>query len=262
MRISFILILLLKSFMVLAQAPSFEWIKEGKASVSHIAVDSSGYIYLTAMYSGIINIADTTLISTGYPLDTIPDILVAKYNNLGNIVWIKTIKGNFFDRPKSITIDENNNIYVIGNSISSKLYIASDTIESSFYSSIFIAKFDKYGNYKWTKIYGSNSIDFSCNSSCYSNTGFLYLTGSFFHDLIIDNDTLMAVNNGTEIFVIKTDTSGNSIWAITEGGNAYDEGMDIIADVDGNFFVTGYYSTVAVTYKFDSNGNKIWSKDG
>lgn len=245
----------------LAQAPAFEWIVGGYASDPSIAVDDSGYIYLTANFSGIIDLGDTVLISTNYPNDTVSDVIIAKYNSFSILLWVNTIRGYTYKKSTSITVDDYNNVYVAGNSHSNQLIIESDTIENT-YPAIFISKFDNNGSYKWTNVYISNSTSFSINSICYSPDGFMYSTGYFLDQIVFNSDTLISENNTYDIFVLKTDTNGNFLWAIREGGNAYDAGNCITTDLNGNIFLTGYYSIVAVTYKYDSNGYKLWSKDG
>lgn len=92
---------------------------------------------------------------------------------------------------------------------------------------------DEYGNsVSETKYYGGTSDD---NGSCLSilDDGGLILLGS-------SQDTL----TGTlDIFLVRTTSSGDSLWSRNYGGPGNEEAYDIKTDNSGNFVMVGYTDT-------------------
>jgi hypothetical protein len=68
-----------------------------------------------------------------------------------------------------------------------------------------------------------------------------------------------------DIFLIKTDASGNIIWAKTYGGTYRDYASSVQQTSDGGYIVAGYTESLgtgddAFLIKTDANGNIIWAK--
>ena len=88
-----------------------------------------------------------------------------------------------------------------------------------------------------------------------------YTTGS------LDGNTHIG---GSDIFIMKIDSSGNKIWTKQWGSDFNERGLDITTD-SNNIYVTGYTNSsldgntnagdfdIFLT-KYDSSGNKIWTK--
>lgn len=100
-----------------------------------------------------------------------------------------------------------------------------------------------------------------------------YSTGLFTGTMIAGTYTLTAVG-GTDVYVIKTNSSGTILWAFAEGGAGNEEAYGIACDVNGSFSITGLYSgtptfgtttlTSASGYflaHYDASGNFQWARE-
>ncbi len=100
-----------------------------------IAVDESGNLYVTGNFSGTFTFGTTTLTSNG---DL--DIYVAKYNNAGDVQWVKSAGGSGTDRGQDIVVDGSSKAYVTG-LFSDTATFGSTTLTSSGDKDMFVAKF-------------------------------------------------------------------------------------------------------------------------
>ena len=106
----------------------------------------------------------------------------------------------------------------------------------------------------FAKTYGRTKYDYASSVQQTSDGGYIVAgyTGSF--------------GAGGDIFLIKTDASGNVIWAKTYGGTGYEEAFSVQQTSDGVYIVAGYtYSFGAgcrdiFLIKTDANGNVQWAK--
>ncbi len=118
---------------------------------------------------------------------------------------------------------------------------------------------------------GSVSADegYSISLDDSSNT---YTTGYFTGTATFGSHSITCAGV-SDIFVVKTNSSGIYKWAVKAGDGGSDRGLAIKTDKNGNSYVTGYYYGTAVfgTYtvtsvglqdifvaKYDRNGNVLW----
>jgi hypothetical protein len=82
---------------------------------------------------------------------------------------------------------------------------------------------------------------------------------------------MVTVDGGySDVWLIKVDAHGNTVWNRTYGGAYTDVGCNIIAASDGNYLIVGYTAitnatgdhecTDSLLIKVDSEGNLLWSK--
>lgn len=141
-----------------------------------IAIDASGYIYITG-YTDSYGAGET-------------DILIAKVDALGNLLWLKIIGGNAWDYGHSIVIDASNNIYITGDTNS---YGAGNR-------DVFIARLDSSGSLLWFKTIGScfgefgtgSKLDSFCNIYL---TGCTYSYGAGYGDVLVVKLNISHISN-------------------------------------------------------------------
>jgi hypothetical protein len=116
-----------------------------------IQIDGSGNIILVGHFISMnVTFGSTTLSSLGGN-----DILILKYDNLGNIVWAKSSGGAQFDYTTGVDIDMYNNIYVGGWFASTSITLDTITLNNTdtFGNTYdcFVSKIDSSGNIVFSK---------------------------------------------------------------------------------------------------------------
>jgi hypothetical protein len=274
---------------VKSHAQSWTWAKTvcgQDAWISH--KDNGQYIYV----SGIWQSATITVGSTTYHNYHVGpnnyETVIAKYDMYGNIRWsCASVIGQAW--PIGITTDPTGSMYFYGCFWTDTVKIGSAVLvnpllDSCLYPCIygggcyFIIKFDSSGNVIWSRT-GDNLQSYEGGITI-DNASNLYITGTYWNaEMHIGSDTLYnsSYKKG-EIFLAKYDSSGNSLWAKSFGGNLQDDASGILQS-NGFIYLTGgfispainfggstvYYSAsepynVSFLAKFDTAGNNLWAK--
>ena len=117
----------------------------------------------------------------------------------------------------------------------------------------FLIKTDSAGNSIWSKTYGSPRLDWG-NAVKQTLDGGYILTGS------ASFDTTKLI----DVYLLKTNASGDTLWSKTYGGTGYDFGQTLEITNDGGFVITGYTNSCdsgnydMFILKTDANGNMLW----
>ena len=204
-----------------------------------IVADDSGNVYVTGQIEFTSVFDNISLTSYGQH-----DIVVAKYNSVGVLKWIRKAGGPEGDIGLGIGIDSSHNVYVTGEIEGVARFNSSITLTSAGNNDGFIAKYDVNGNVLWAKRFGNSSSSDKGRAIAVSPSGNCYITGNFSSTVSFGSITLNS-NGGNDIFVVKYDTNGNVGWAKRAGGSNQDRGHGIAIDVLENVYVTGAFTSSA-----------------
>jgi hypothetical protein len=253
-----------------------------RESASHVALDSSGNLYVTGIFEGTTDFNP----DGGYVQTTRGtfDAYLSKFDIDGHWQWTKTWGGQDADMPEEVAIDNPGNVYVAG-----RFYGTSDfnpnggfQVLSKGMSDIFLSKFDPEGTWLWTKTWGS-SVEYNFEavySLVIDSSGNMYFAGSFDDQTEFDPDGggERISRGGEDAFLSKYDLEGDWLWAKTWGGDGFDYCSSIVVENSGNIFAGGAFEGTAelnpdggnaktslgnddaYLSKFDSNGNFFWAK--
>jgi hypothetical protein len=117
------------------------------------------------------------------------------------------------------------------------------------YDDFYLVKVDKYGYLQWEKVFSGADRDVAYAVVGDSDEGYM-ITGY--------TDSYGAGSN--DFYLIKTDTTGDSLWAKTYGTVNRDDGYAMAATFDGNYILAGTIDHDLGLIKIAANGDTIWTR--
>jgi len=157
----------------------------------------------------------------------------------------KTFGGDKLDRGIYITQTSDGNYIALGYTGS---YKSTDEV--------YLIKIDKEGNELWSKTYGGDKDnDFGWTLLETDDKGFIISgwTGSF-------------GAGGSDVYFIRTDSKGDTLWTKAVGGTKDERVTDIIKTYDGNYVAVGQTESFGAEerdgylIKINDKGDVVWTK--
>ncbi len=214
------------------------WAKKGGgASLDRaygLAVTESDVV-VTGYYEGTGTFGTTSLTSAGSG-----DAFTMKYDTAGNFKWAKSFGGSNSDWGQAITTDTAGNVFVTGR-FEIQAAFQSENLTSNGSYDIFLAKLNSSGNLQWVKNYGGLYLDYTNSIVMNKYYDALYFTGAYAVEAYFGTDTLNSATASQDVFVAKTDTSGNLLWVADGGGLYDDQGNSVAVDTFGVVYVAGSF---------------------
>jgi len=172
------------------------------------------------------------------------DVYLVRTDSLGDTLWTKTYGGA--QNEVAYAIEETSDLGFI--------VIAYTQSYGSGYYDFWILKTDQYGNTLWAKTFGGTGYDFP-RDVIETDQG----------DFVIADYT-DSYGVGFDAYLLKINSSGDSLWAHKYGGVGYEMIYDLEERHDGNGYVIAGYMGAMGTYKFyvvctDSDGNLVWENN-
>jgi len=174
---------------------------------------------------------------------TAPDVYLIKTDANGDTMWTKTFGGDSIDEGWSVQQTADGGYIIAGNTQS--FGAASE--------SVYLIKTDAIGNILWSKIYGG-----CCPQSAYS------VQQTSDNGYIIVGETTSFGAGSSDVYLIKTNSIGDTLWTRTFGETGYDIGSSVQQTIDGGYIIGGFTCSFGIgcdayLIKTDFNGNKLWA---
>jgi len=181
-----------------------------------------------------------------YVIGSLQDYLIIKYNSNGDTAWVRRYDNASSDVAVAIVVDNQNNIYVSGNSYGTNTDIDYATV-----------KYNSSGVQQWVSRYNGplNNEDSPTNIAI-DNQSNIYVTGYSY-----------GLSYNKSYTTIKYNSDGDTLWVkrYTTPENADDEPEGIAVDNQCNVYITGSTDSTGtgnasdiLTIKYNSAGMLQW----
>ena len=243
-----------------------------------VATDNAGNSFITGDFGGTVSFGSYTLPNGGSGSLNSGTIFLVKYDPNGNVLWAKSAlrsSNGYDDEANSVATDATGNIYVSG--------IFQDTLTFGGYVLVgarnnninpFLVKYDPNGNVLWAKSGSLEPWSLGINCSVTTdNAGNAYITGAFSDSITFGPYTLHTKSTTVDEFLVKYDSSGNVIWAVSAnvGVKSQAAGKAISSDGNNIYVAGGYYDSLTIgsqtvvggdlfIAKYNSSGKGLWVK--
>ncbi|MCB0401223.1 MAG: hypothetical protein KDD41_04010, partial [Flavobacteriales bacterium] len=170
------------------------------------------------------------------------DLGAVKLDANGNTIWVNLYGGSGQEGQESMAIEENDGI-VIGSRTSSS---DGDVPGNKGSNDYWLFKIDHSGNVLWSKTYGGSANDAFMDVKKATGNDYL-LTGW----TLSDDGDVHHNHGGSDIWTLKVDSVGDTLWTQTYGGPDNDEGTSVVEGLPGEYLVLGVYQQLQPTGDLD-----------
>jgi hypothetical protein len=176
------------------------------------------------------------------------DMFLIKTDSLGNTLWTKTYGGIGFEYAYSVE-QTNDYGYILAG------YSTSNVNRNK---NVYIVKTNSNGDAIWTKTYGKDSVDIA--SSVYKTSDGNYL---------VCGHTQSSGAGEDDLFVLKINQNGDTLWSKTFGGTRTDIGKSVLEVNPSEYIFAGSTGSPEITtnnqdyyiIKTNSSGTLTWAKN-
>jgi hypothetical protein len=225
----------------------------GLDDVYLIKTNASGDTLWTRTYGGtdydegysVQQTSDGGYIVAGPTGGTFGDVYLIKVNASGDTVWTRTYGGTSSDLGYSVQQTSDSGYITAGYTYS---FGAGN-------ADVYLVKTDASGDTVWTRTYGGTDHDFGWSVQQTADSGY-----------IIAGRTASFGAGNYDVYLIKTDASGNALWTRTYGGTSGDYGRSVQQTADGGYVIAGYTSSFGAgdmdvyLIKTNSSGDTLWTR--
>ncbi len=215
----------------------------GHADVYLIKTDTNGDMAWAKTYGGsngdfgtsVVQISDGSYIITGYTYsfgtgNSYPDIYLIKTDANGDTVWTKTYGGNYLDAGFSVQQTSDEGYIIVG-----------WTTSFGAGGDVYLIKTNANGDPMWTKTFGGSGSEYAYSVQQTSDEGYAITGSTFSFD-----------SGGGDVYLIRTNVNGDTIWTKTYGGSLLDWGYSVQQTSDEGYIITGN------TYSFGADERDIY----
>ncbi len=173
------------------------------------------------------------------------DFWLIKTDDSGDTLWTKTYGGSSYDYGYTVQQTTDGGYIIVGETHS----IVSNEWDA------WLIKTDDLGDTLWTKTFGGGSHDFGRSVQQITDGGY-----------IITGRTSSFGSGNEDVWLIKTDDLGDTLWTKTFGGSDNEQGVSIQQTTDGGYIIAGSTESFGAgdydvwLIKTDDLGDTLWTK--
>lgn len=212
---------------------SIIWKRNVPGRIEDFIIDEDANCYVVGYF-------EYTLIINGepfYPLG-FGEGYALKYNSQGDILWIKILTGDQFNRVNSVGISKMGDIILSGINNSQSIFLPNTVLPTGS----FIAKLNPSdGQVTDSKIFSTEQLWVS--TITIDNWDNIILGGTYEDGVIFNNELYTSQNSSHDGFIAKLDNDLNEIWfkSVGSANILYSEDVKAIKSDETGYYFSGVY---------------------
>jgi hypothetical protein len=173
------------------------------------------------------------------------DVYLVKTDANGDTLWTRTYGGSGGEDAESVQQTTDGGYIIAG---------STDSFGAGRLD-FYLVKTDANGDTLWTRAYGGDDWDIARSVQQTSDGGY-----------VITGDTeSFGGGDDRDVYLVKTDSSGDTLWTRVYGGVSRDVGESVQQTTDGGYMITGNTYTPETDEDFwllktDANGDTLWTR--
>jgi hypothetical protein len=172
------------------------------------------------------------------------DSYLVKTNANGDTLWTRTFGSRLYDQGCSVAPTADGGYIITG---------VADSIGAGDYD-VYLVKTDAQGDTLWTRTFGGDTCDWGKSVRQTADGGY-----------VIAAETWSFGAGLTDVYLIRTDGAGDTLWTRTFGGANYEEVYSVQQTADGGYIIAGSTSSFGAggdvyLIKTNANGDTQWTR--
>jgi gliding motility-associated-like protein len=178
-----------------------------------LATDSADNIYVATNSQLKISKIGSFVFANADTSGKTNDILVAKYDSSGNVIWAERFGGDKDDNVDALTVTTAGDIYIAGSFASDSIDFGSFVIrDTNLISIAYIARFNNSGVPKWASSSGGTGGECAIGLGS-DKAGNMYVTGTLVDtEISYGTGVIRNLKNAFTSYLAKFDTLNNLVW--------------------------------------------------
>jgi len=171
------------------------------------------------------------------------DFYLVKTDSNGDTLWTRTYGGEEWEEPYSVRQTSDGG------------YIIAGWTYKLGHSDVYLVKTDADGDTLWTRTYGGNSDDEAYAVQQTSDGGY-----------IVAGETESFGAGYRDVYLLKTDANGDTLWARTYGGSEGDYSYSVHEASEGGYIIAGSTGSFGAALqdvyllRTDAGGDTLWTR--
>jgi hypothetical protein len=168
------------------------------------------------------------------------DVYLIKTNGAGDTLWTRTYGGWWTDVGQSVRQTSDGGYVIAGQSES----------YGNHSTDVYLLKTDEHGGQLWTRTYGGDGtgLDFGRSGQQTADGGYIVTGGTWSFGAMC------------QVYLIRTDSAGDTLWTRTYGGENEDAGCSVQQTSDSGYVIAGYSDGDVYLVKTDAQGDTLWTR--
>jgi hypothetical protein len=253
----------------------FVWVKQmggiGNDVGKSLTIDNQGFIYSTGHFRDVVDFNPSSVVVnnlTANGASNFTDFFIQKIDTSGIFYWVKGIGGANHDGSRSITHDNQGNIYVTGtfaHTVDFNPGVGTAILTGlPLNPNVFVLKMTNAGNFVWARDFGHTGYDYG-NDIEVDAMGNVYTVGTYSGTVDFDSSPAtfyLSSQSSSDVFIHKLDVNGNFEWVRTFGGNSTSTVTGIGIDSKNNIYSIGEFISTINFSQWENQANTLTSQNG